>query len=289
MMRPENRQTRTGCVIEGLEGRRLLSISPMIIGLSPIFPTAISLTSSPGVVLREQAGTPFTARLGTFVTLAPGNNLQAQVTWGDGTSSQGTVVPASVVGIDEIQFEVVGSHTYGKAGLYPITVVVTQPGPTPTSLVKLIATLHDSAIVSVKQTNLNGTIKGTYSLAPTAADIGAGYVFDGTGTAGDLGDVAAHGLVTLPGFITTGQAMGKLTLTQSNSSASPVLNSVTLSLIGPIEPGFGPFPSTLTYTITSGTGAFAGASGSGTIAVTLNSDMTFAFAITSLVTATPLI
>jgi hypothetical protein len=82
--------------------------------------------------------------------------------------------------------------------------------------------------------------------------------------------------------------MGTLTLTQTSPSASPVLNSVTLKLIGPIQAGPGTFPTTLTYTIASGTGAFAGATGSGTIAVTLNSDMTFTFVITSLVTPTAL-
>jgi len=234
-----------------------------------------------GITLHEQAGAQFTASLGTFITPAPARNLHAVINWGDGTTSKGTIVPAVVVGIDELKFEVDGTHTYKRPGTFGIKVTVTQPGPTSTSPIRLVATLRDRAIVAGSTVLLDGTISGKYSPAPVAADIGATYVFNGTGTAGALGSVLAHGLVTLPGFIATGQATGTLTLTESGPSATAVNNSVTLKLTGPTEPGFGPFPSTLSYTISSGTGAFAGATGSGSIAVTLNSDLTFTFVITS--------
>lgn len=291
-MRRERLSARAGCVIEGLEARQLLSAAPVerLVAMTPRLTTPITIVTKPSVVLHEQAGVSFTANLGSFVTLAPATNLQANIRWGDGTTSKGTLVPSGVVGIDEVKFEVDGTHTYRKAGKYRITVVVTQPGPTPTTVIRLITTLHDRAVVTAQKTTvLNGTITGKYSLAPTAADIGAGYVFDGTGTAGVLGAVSAHGFVTLPGFIVSGQASGTLTLTQTGPSASAVNNSVTLKLTGPTEAGFGPFPSTLSYTVTSGTGAFAGATGSGTIGVTLGSGMTFTFVITSLVTPTPVI
>ena len=241
--------------------------------------------STGGVTLYDTAGVPFTASVGTFITIAPATNLKASITWGDGTSSDGALKAIGVVGIDEIKFEVDGAHTYAGAGTYPIHVVVIQPGPTPTSPDRLIATIDSTAIVSRGTLKLDGTIKGTYTLAPTAADIGAMYIFTGSGMAGDMGPVGAEGRVTLPGFITTGQATGTLTLT--SAALTPVAGipgSVTLTLTGPPEPGFGPFPSMLSYVITGGTGRFAGATGSGTIAVTLDSpavDNGFTFVITS--------
>jgi hypothetical protein len=276
---------RTGSFIELLESRQLLSAAPLqsAVAVAPLLVVGpISAPTGASVTLHERAGVPFTASLGTFVTIAPAKNLEAAINWGDGTASKGTLVPDGVVGLDELKFEVDGTHTYRKAGTFRIKVIVTQPGPTPTSPVRLVATIRDRAIVvAAKPTLLDGTIHGTYSLAPTAADIGAGYVFNGTGTAGDLGAVSAHAFVTLPGFIATGQATGTLTLTQVGPSASAVNNSVTLKLTGPTEAGFGAFPASLAYVITGGTGAFAGATGIGSIAVTLNSDMTFSFVITS--------
>jgi hypothetical protein len=191
--------------------------------------------------------------------------------------------PVGVVGLDEIRFEVDGTHTYATPGSFAIRVTVIQPGPTPMSPVRLIAVLRDRALVTAAAKNvlLDGTINGKYSLAPTAVSIGAGYVFNGTGTAGDLGAVSAHAFVTIPAFIAPGHATGTMTLTQVGPMANALLNSVTLALTGPPQPASAGFPATLNFTITGGTGQFAGATGAGTIAVTLNSDMTFSFAITS--------
>ena len=74
-----------------------------------------------------------------------------------------------------------------------------------------------------------------------AATFGGGYVFDGTGMAGDLGAVSAHGLVLLspPGgplpipYPTNVGAVGTLTLTSTGPSAGAVLSSVTLALSAP--------------------------------------------------------
>ena len=282
--------------VEPLEPRRLLSISPapaaavspMLIGVIslPTTPVPTSPTPAPqGVTLHETAGVPFTDSVGTFVTIAPASNLRARIAWGDGSATQGTLKSLGIVGVDQIRFEVDGTHTYRRPGTFGIKVTVYRAGPTPlaaSSPVKLIAAFKSTAIVAPKlPTRLDGTIKGNYSLAPTAADIGAGYVFNGTGTAGDLGAVSAHAFVTLPGFIATGHATGTMTLTQTGPFANALLNSVTLALTGPAQPGFSSFPGTLAYTITGGTGAFAGATGVGTIAVTINADGTFAFVLTS--------
>jgi len=301
-MRHDSRPARSNSFVEVLESRRLLSVTPILVGLpTPLGGTSTPVTVAPvgGLILHEKAGVQFTASLGTFVTIAPATNLHAGISWGDGTSSQGTLKAVGIVGVDEIRFEVDGTHTYANRGAFRIRVTVTQPGPTPTSLVRLVAVLRDRALVTAPAKNvlLDGTISGKYLLAPTAAILGGGYVFNGTGTAGDLGAVTARGLVTLlgaitspvpvaaPALVTTEQAVGTLTLTQTGPSASAVLNSVTLALTGPAQPAAAGFPATLSFTITGGTGAFAGATGVGTIAATLNSDGTFTFVLTSLVPA----
>ena len=96
-------QPRRLPLIEPLEDRRLLSVSPLIVGASPAItlgPTPVTVPMGQGVTLHEQAGVSFTASVGTFVTLAPGTNLHAFIRWGDGTSSQGTLKSDGVVGLD---------------------------------------------------------------------------------------------------------------------------------------------------------------------------------------------
>jgi hypothetical protein len=293
-MRRSTRSTGPGSFIEALESRRLLSITPIIsVGASPsLIGSAPVSSTNQGVTLHEKAGVQFTASVGTFLTAEPQASLVAHISWGDGTSSKGVIKPLPNAGIVPL-YEVDGTHTYQKPGTFLIKVVVIEPGPTPTSPtpvgspVKLIASWYSHAIVVGKNVLLDGTIKGTYSLAPTAYILGAGYVFNGTGTAGDLGNVNAHGLIFVPvvsptATALTGRAFGTLTLTQVTPQANAVVNSVTLSVVGPPQTAADGFPSTLSYKITSGTGTFAGATGTGSIAATLNSDGTFTFVLTSI-------
>jgi hypothetical protein len=241
------------------------------------------------VTLHEKAGVQFTASVGTFTTAIPATGLRASISWGDGTTSKGLIKPLPNAGPVPL-YEVDGSHTYQRPGSYRIKVFVAEPGPTPTSPIKLIASWYSSAIVVGKNVLLDGTIKGTYSLAPTAVTLGAGYVFNGAGTAGDLGNVNAHGIVFIPFVPPTAtsaivRANGTLTLTQVGPQANALLNSVTLSVVGPPQSASDGFPSALTYKITNGTGLFVGATGAGTIAATLNSDGTFNFVLTSILPA----
>src|SRR6185437_6122748 len=122
----------------------------------------VAVAPSQGLTLHEKAGVPFKANLGNFVTIAPATRLRASISWGDGTASVGTLKPIGVVGIDQVRFEVDGTHTYVMSGSFPIKVTVVQPGPTPTSLVRLVATLRDRAIVTApaKNVSLDGTISG---------------------------------------------------------------------------------------------------------------------------------
>ena len=281
--------TKTGqyavtVVIKGATLNKSGQPTTNVVALGSIKSSAIAMftNSSGGVTINEAPGVAFTTSVGTFITIAPGTNLHASINWGDGSSSTGTLKSDGVIGLDEIQFEVDGTHTYARVGTYPIVVVVTQSGPPGSATpIRLITTIDSTAIVAASSSvNLNGTITGTFIPAPTAADIGAVYVFNGTGTTGDLGAVTAHATVTVPGFVATGHATGTLTLTRVTSSAAGA-GTVTLALTGPTQAGFGSVPSTLSYVITGGTGVDAGATGSGTIAVTLGPGTAFTFVITS--------
>jgi hypothetical protein len=276
-IRRDRRRRHPIVMLEAVEARQLLSIVPAIVTAPGI---VISGSGSVGVI-KETRGVPFTVRLGTFFTLLPGDNLQAFISWGDGIKSQGTIKPLPTVGPGTAGYEVDGSHTYTSAGTFAIHVNVIKPGPTPTSPVVLVTTLDDTAIVARGNVNLTGKISGKYVAVPTAADLGALYQLTGVGSAGEMGPVAAKGSLSLPGFVTTGRATGTLTL--SSISTTPLAGgTVTLKLTGPLEPGFGPVPATMTYTVTGGTGQFTGATGAGTVGVVLNSDGTFVLTIISI-------
>jgi hypothetical protein len=236
------------------------------------------------VTIYTKVNFPFTgpvAHLSFHVPKPSVSAYAATIDWGDGTTTAGTFASSTPTA----NSDVIGTHTYKKAGTFNIHVVVTL-GPAPGSgaafPTKVVAIIDSTAHVAKPIIGLNGTIAGTYKLAPTIPDIGATYVFTGSGYAGVLGAVTLAGTVHLPGFIASGKAGGTLTLTTKGAAAASS-GSVTLTLTGPTEAGFGPFPTTLNYVITSGTGAFANVAGSGTIAVTLDTkDQAFAFVIHSL-------
>jgi hypothetical protein len=249
--------------------------------------------SAGGVTILETAGKPFAADVGTFITIAPGTGLSANISWDDGTTSAGTLTAVGVVGIDEIQFQVTGTHTYTLPGKYPIHIDITKPSPFGgLQPPPVVATIDSTAVVTLRTYPLDGTIAGAYSPAPVASPIGATYLFKGTGTAGGLGPVAANGSITIPGANPYALAFGTLTLT--SLSASPVAGggSATLRLVAPIVPvasteAMAAFPTTFYYVITGGTGDYANATGTGTITVTLDPTMSFTFVIKSFLPPTP--
>ncbi len=110
---------------------------------------AAKSTNSPGgLTIHPTAGVKFTiVTLGSFTTIAPATNLSATIHWGDGTTSAGTLLASGVVGIDEITFNVRGSHTYAKAGTFAIQIVVTKPSLTPMSPPFVVATIDSTAVV----------------------------------------------------------------------------------------------------------------------------------------------
>jgi hypothetical protein len=255
--------------IESLENRRFLSASPGAGGaavatsasiVAPLVKTTASVTgtSVSAFEIAETATVPFTATVGSFKFAAPGTGLSATINWGDGKTSAATLKAAGTAGV--VRFDVHGAHTYAKPGEYPIHVVVSQKVGSAT---KQVASINSKAVVT-------SLITGSYKVSTANPDAGATYQFTGTGVTGHL-PLTLTGSVTLPGFIASGHAAGKLTLKTSEGS-------VTFTLTGPIEKAFGPFPTTLKFVVSGSTGAFAGSGGSGMIAVSLNtSSKTFVF------------
>jgi hypothetical protein len=201
--------------------------------------TPLSSNSPGGVTIDEVAGQSFTADVGTFTTLAPAADLKATISWGDGSTSAGTLQSDGVSGLDLVKMEVDGTHTYAEAGTYPIRIVVTRTSVGPVAIPLPVATIESTAIVSATATtpiSLTGTITGSYKspivtpLAVVTPGAGDTYILTGSGTAGAMGQVTAQGTVTLPGLATTAIAGGgSLTLTNSQGS-------VTLQLSAPVQP-----------------------------------------------------
>jgi hypothetical protein len=83
----------------------------------------LSLTPIP---LAARAGAPFTrvlALLNDADTTAPSSEYSAIVQWGDGTSTRAVVAPRGTA-----SFTLTGSHTYPHAGVFSVTVAVSDTG-----------------------------------------------------------------------------------------------------------------------------------------------------------------
>ena len=188
-----------------------------IVGKAVVIPG----NSAGGVTLQETTNHPFTAPLGSFITIAPATHLTATINWGDGKTSAGTIVSTGVVGLDTIQFQVSGTHTYAVAGTYGIQIKVTKPGLSSAMARMTVATIDSTAVVTAPQAlSLAGTLTGTYTNPLVPIDVGRVYSFKGSGTAGTLGAVTVSGNVGLPGFIMTALITGTLTLVNAHGSVT---------------------------------------------------------------------
>src|SRR5205809_343504 len=100
---------------EPLEDRRLLSVSllPALAQSGPGPTPAVVAPATPiptpgGLTLHEKAGQEFTAKLGHFTFLTVDQAISAQINWGDGTHSVGTIEGSYATGKHHVE----GTHTY---------------------------------------------------------------------------------------------------------------------------------------------------------------------------------
>lgn len=90
-----------------------------------------ALTSSGGPARSVAAGSAFTAQLATFAdgnANCPAGDYTVTITWGDGTSSSGTLS-----GGPSCSFNVSGTHTYAVATSYTVTTTIADKGGSATS------------------------------------------------------------------------------------------------------------------------------------------------------------
>jgi PKD repeat protein len=83
--------------------------------------------SSAGIAINAVAGQAFPANLAVFTDAdagRPAGHYSASVNWGDGSTTAAPTIAADPSG----GYEVSSSHTYAKAGSYPITVTITDAG-----------------------------------------------------------------------------------------------------------------------------------------------------------------
>ena len=94
-------------------------------------------------------------------------------------------------------------------------------------------------------------------------DTGKSYRIATVGSISPLGQTSESAKVQTTGFIASGMATGTMTISSRRGN-------LTLQLKGPVQPGFAPLPTAMSYTITSGTRTYVGANGSGSIGITLH-------------------
>ncbi|HEX5447009.1 MAG TPA: DUF4214 domain-containing protein [Pirellulales bacterium] len=121
---------------------------------------AVSITGQERVALGTVPGSANPAAPQAIVaTFTHGSNLEAttgfsaQIAWGDGTFSPGTVVAVSPAGTG---YQVLGAHTYLDEGNFSVTVTITDESAVPANGV---ATVHSTATISEEP--LPGGIQGT--------------------------------------------------------------------------------------------------------------------------------
>jgi hypothetical protein len=133
-----------------------------------------------GLGANPTEGAPFTGAVATFVDAvlftAPGD-YTATIDWGDGQTSPGSVVAdPQVAGT----FDVAGSNTYARFGLYPITLTITARGHASTA--QVLADVADAPLTASGM-----AIQVTAGTAYT----GAVASFTDQDPAGKAGDYAA--------------------------------------------------------------------------------------------------
>jgi hypothetical protein len=97
-----------------------------------------------GTSIKTTEGASFTGRVATFTDAQvgqPASHYTAQIDWGDGTTSPGTVVATRTAG----KFTVQGSHVYKEAGAYAVKVTITDAGGA-TATAASTATVADAAL-----------------------------------------------------------------------------------------------------------------------------------------------
>ncbi len=172
-----------------------ITVNPAPITVVPVAVSGMSKTQLTGLVVAR------------FTTTNPGalaSAYSSTITWGDNTSSAGTIAVDPDGG-----FDVTGSHYYSEGGTYPIGVTVVNGSAT--------STVASSAVIDNKIFPLSGSgASGTIS--PTGLTASSNPVFTGTAEPGSMVTIYAQAAGgATPVAVGTGQAnaSGVYTVTSS--------------------------------------------------------------------------
>ena len=116
----------TTIVISDAGGSKTIVNGAVTVADAPLVSTGLP---TPPII---QEGTPFSGAVASFADLDPGgmvSDYTATITWGDGVTTLGTVVPGTP-GL----FNVVGTHTF-EEGTYTVSVVIADAGGSTTTAV----------------------------------------------------------------------------------------------------------------------------------------------------------
>ncbi len=121
------------------------AIGQMTVVDAPLTGTCLDITATEGQPLMDVTVLAFT----DANPMAPVSDFTATIDWGDGTITQGTVVPVggSAAGAD---FKVVGDHTYADEGTYTLTVAVADKGGASLGPMACTATVADAPLTDTQ-------------------------------------------------------------------------------------------------------------------------------------------
>jgi hypothetical protein len=185
--------------------------------------TATAELTATGVDVSAIEGNAVTATVATFTDANPSasvNDFTAAITWGDGTTSTGTITEKNGV------FSVTGTHTYAEEGSDPIGVIITDvhgggAGTTSTATVADAALTATGTNVSAIEGNAVTATVATFTDAnplATTADFTATITWgDGTTSTGTIAETTVNNKTV---FTVTG------THTYTDESTDPI--SVTI-------------------------------------------------------------
>ena len=163
-------------LVEGLESRRLLSVSVGSVAAAPTAPPAgieQNHVVAIGRTLKIEATDEFRGGVGLLqgVTNVASDfrNLHASINWGDGSPETFATFNRTRAGA----IEVIGSHTYAKPGNYAITAMVSEGPIVPKGKPNIyfpvrIATIHSVADVSAEEKSGGTTLTEVATQAFTA-------------------------------------------------------------------------------------------------------------------------
>ena len=204
-------------VVQSLSGIQATIASSAIVADAALTATAAGAGAT--------EGTAFTSVIATFTDANPAaspSDFSASITWGDGQSSPGTIVP------DPVQpgiFDVRGTNTYAEAGTYSADVVIQDTGGARAE-VRGSVTVGDAALTA---TGMAGTATPGVPFTATVATLTDANPF---ATTGDFSVTIAWGDgFTSPGTVAAVAGMpGQFSIQGTTTYAQPGPYDVTVTI-----------------------------------------------------------